>query len=45
LEKEAADLIKVDDPREIGPGGEVLSEYGEIKDNGEVGMIGRDTLN
>lgn len=45
LEKEAADLIKVDEPREIGPGGEVLPVYGEIKDNDEMGMIGRDTLN
>lgn len=44
LEKAATDLIKVDEPREIGPGGEVLPAYEEIKDNDEMRMIGRDTL-
>jgi hypothetical protein len=40
LEKEAAELIKVDEPRKIGPGGEVLPVYDEIKDNDEWGTVG-----
>ena len=44
LEKDAADLIRVDNPREVGPGGELVPVKDEIARSKESEMRGRDTL-
>jgi hypothetical protein len=44
LEKEAAELISVEIPREVGPGGELVPVKDEIAPSREPEMRGRDTL-
>ena len=44
LEKEAADLIRVDNPREVGPGGELIPAKNEIAPSKDTEVMGRDTL-
>ena len=44
LEREADDLIRVDMPREVGPGGELVPVKDEIARSKEPEMRGRDTL-
>jgi hypothetical protein len=44
LEKEADDLIRVDTPREVGPGGELTPAKGEVSSGKDSELGGRDTL-
>ena len=44
LEKQAADLVRVDNPRKVGPGGELLPAKGEIAPSKDTEVMGRDTL-
>ena len=44
LEKEAADLIRVDTSREVGPGSEIIPVKGEVNPGKESELGGRDTL-
>ncbi len=44
LEKEAADLIRVDTSREVGPGGELIPVKGEVTPDKGSELGGRDTL-
>ncbi len=44
LEKEADDLISVDAPREVGPGGELIPVKGEVTLDKDSGVGGRETL-
>ena len=44
LEKEADELIRVDTPREVGPGGELIPAKGEVSSGKDSELGGRDTL-
>jgi hypothetical protein len=44
LEKEADELIRVDTPREVGPGGELTPAKGEVSSGKDSELGGRDTL-
>ena len=44
LEKEAADLIRVDNPRKVGPGSELIPVKGEVASGKGMDVVGRETL-
>ena len=44
LEKEVDELIRVDTPREVGPGGELIPAKGEVSSGKDSELGGRDTL-
>jgi hypothetical protein len=44
LEKEAADLIRVDNPRKVGPGSELIPTKDEVSSGKDSELGGRDTL-
>jgi hypothetical protein len=44
LEKEAADLIRVDNPRKVGPGSELIPVKGEVAPGKDSEVMGQDTL-